>query len=200
MEVSMEELLQATIDEGGSDLHIRAYMPPELRVHGELMPLADESMSEEDTYRLVKEIATEEQMAEVEANGGADFALAHPDLVCGVYLDAPVLDVRTWPRENSREQGELFRVFSLNKETLATFGENPVELLREYFALGLPTLLVAGGADEIVPYEPNSKRMIEEAEKANFPLQYHIKPDCKHHPHSLEDDTRPILDFVMSLS
>ena len=73
MEVSMEELLQATIDEGGSDLHIRAYMPPELRVHGELMPLADESMSEEDTYRLVKEIATEEQMAEVEANGGADF-------------------------------------------------------------------------------------------------------------------------------
>ena len=79
MEVSMEELLQATIDEGGSDLHIRAYMPPELRVHGELMPLADETMSEEDTYRLVKEIATDEQMAEVEANGGADFALAHPD-------------------------------------------------------------------------------------------------------------------------
>ncbi|NCB05739.1 MAG: ATP-binding cassette domain-containing protein [Clostridia bacterium] len=33
MEVHMEELLQATIDEGGSDLHIRAYMPPELRVH-----------------------------------------------------------------------------------------------------------------------------------------------------------------------
>lgn len=128
------------------------------------------------------------------------FALAHPDLVCGVYLDAPVLDVRTWPRENSREQRELFRVFSLNKETLATFGENPVELLREYFSLGLPTLLVAGGADEVVPYEPNSKRMIEEAEKANFPLQYYIKPECKHHPHSLENDTTPILDFVRKLN
>jgi len=79
MEVSMEELLQATIDEGGSDLHIRAYMPPELRVHGELMPLTDETLTEEDSHRLVQEIATEEQMAEVEANGGADFALAHPD-------------------------------------------------------------------------------------------------------------------------
>ena len=79
MEVTMEELLQATIDEGGSDLHVRAYMPPELRVHGELMPLADETMTEEDTLRLVQEIATPEQMAEVDAHGGVDFALAHPD-------------------------------------------------------------------------------------------------------------------------
>ena len=79
MEISMQELLQATIDEGGSDLHIRAYMPPELRLHGELLPLADEPLSEEDAYRLVKEICSDEQFAEVERNGGADFALAHPD-------------------------------------------------------------------------------------------------------------------------
>ena len=79
MDITMEELLQATIDEGGSDLHIRAYMPPELRVHGELCPLADEQLTEDDTYRLCKEISSDEQMAEVEKNGGADFALAHPD-------------------------------------------------------------------------------------------------------------------------
>ena len=79
MDITMNELLQATIDEGGSDLHIRAYMPPELRVHGELLPLADEALSEEDTYRLCKEVSTEKQMEEVERNGGADFALAHPD-------------------------------------------------------------------------------------------------------------------------
>ena len=79
MDIHMEELLQATIDEGGSDLHIRAYMPPELRVHGDLFPLSDDALSEEDAYNLCKEIATEEQMDEVEKNGGADFALAHPD-------------------------------------------------------------------------------------------------------------------------
>ena len=79
MDVHMEELLQATIDEGGSDLHIRAYMPPELRVHGELCPLSEETLTEEDSYNLVREIATDAQMAEVEQNGGADFALAHPD-------------------------------------------------------------------------------------------------------------------------
>ena len=79
MDVHMSELLQATIDEGGSDLHIRAYMPPELRVHGELCPLSDEALTEEDAYNLVREISTDEQMEEVEKNGGADFALAHPD-------------------------------------------------------------------------------------------------------------------------
>ena len=79
MDIHMEELLQATIDEGGSDLHIRALMPPKLRVHGELLPLSEESLSEEDSYNLVREIASDEQMAELEKNGGADFALAHPD-------------------------------------------------------------------------------------------------------------------------
>ena len=79
MDIHVEELLQATIDEGASDLHIRAYMPPKLRVHGELLPIMDESLSEDDTYNLVREMATDEQMEEVEKEGGADFALAHPD-------------------------------------------------------------------------------------------------------------------------
>ena len=79
MDITMEELLQATIDEGGSDLHVRAYMAPLLRVHGELLPLADEELTEEDTLRLCREIASDAQMDEVEKNGGADFALAHPD-------------------------------------------------------------------------------------------------------------------------
>jgi len=79
MDITVNDLLDATINEGASDLHIRAYMPPKLRVHGELLPIMDESLSEDDSYTLVKEMATDEQMAEVEKNGGADFALAHPD-------------------------------------------------------------------------------------------------------------------------
>ena len=79
MDITIGDLLQATIDEGASDLHIRAYMPPKLRVHGELLPIMDESLSEDDSHALVREMATDEQMAEVEKKGGADFALAHPD-------------------------------------------------------------------------------------------------------------------------
>jgi len=79
IDFTMQDLLQATIDEGGSDLHIRAYMPPKLRVHGALEDLSDDDLSEEESLELCRQIATEEQMAEVEKNGGADFALAHPD-------------------------------------------------------------------------------------------------------------------------
>lgn len=78
-EITMQDLLQATIDEGASDLHVRAFMPPELRVHGELVPIADESFSAEDTERLCREFCTPEQVNEVERNGGADFALSHND-------------------------------------------------------------------------------------------------------------------------
>ena len=80
MDVSIKDLLQATIEEGGSDLHVRALVPPQLRVHGDLCPLADDNLTEEDTLRLCREIASPAQMDEVEKNGGADFALAYRDL------------------------------------------------------------------------------------------------------------------------
>ncbi len=92
MEFHKDELLQAIIDEGGSDLHIRARMPPLLRVHGELLPLAEEAMNDDESYALIKEFVSgvadddpkrapdiERYMSELETNGGADFALAHPD-------------------------------------------------------------------------------------------------------------------------
>ena len=78
-EITMNDLLQATIDEGASDLHVRAFMPPKLRIHGELVEIADEAFSEDDTFKLCHEIMTAEQSAEVEKNGGADFALSHED-------------------------------------------------------------------------------------------------------------------------
>ncbi len=78
-DITMKDLLQATIDEGASDLHVRAYMPPELRVHGELVAIADEPFTPEDTFKLCQELCSAEQFQEVEKNGGADFAVAHED-------------------------------------------------------------------------------------------------------------------------
>ncbi len=78
-DITMKDLLQATIDEGASDLHVRALMPPELRVHGELVAIADECFTEQETYELCQEIMTPGQIEEVERNGGCDFALAHDD-------------------------------------------------------------------------------------------------------------------------
>jgi len=92
MQYHKDELLQAIIDEGGSDLHVRARMPPLLRVHGELLPLTEDVLSDDESEALVKEFVNgvmekdprrkddvEKYLKELEVNGGADFALAHPD-------------------------------------------------------------------------------------------------------------------------
>ena len=56
-------------------------------------------------------------------------------------------------------------------------------------------MIVAGDADEAVPFEKNSSLMIEYAEKHGKNITYIVKPGCKHHPHSL-DDVSPIIEFI----
>ena len=76
----MEELLQATVDEGSSDLHIRVGLPPMLRVHGALTPLDMSPMTPEDTKALVYATTPEDKLAELEHEGGADYAVPFRDL------------------------------------------------------------------------------------------------------------------------
>ena len=80
MDFSMEELEQLCVDEGASDLHIRVGIPPMLRIHGSLTPLDCDPLTPEDTYALMQTITTEEERAEVEKDGGADFAIGYKDL------------------------------------------------------------------------------------------------------------------------
>ncbi len=78
--LTMDELLQATVDEGASDLHIRVGVPPMLRIHGALTPLDIPPLEAEDTERLARSIAAEDAWEEIHASGGSDFALPFLDL------------------------------------------------------------------------------------------------------------------------
>ena len=124
-----------------------------------------------------------------------NFALFYPEYVEKVYLDAPVLDMKTWPPKNSLEQKQLFEEYDLNAETLKTFKRNPIDNLKEFFDLKLPTLLIAGDSDEIVPFAGNAGKMLNYCKGKGVVIKSIVKENCKHHPHSLEDVT-PILDFI----
>ena len=126
-----------------------------------------------------------------------NYALFYPESVDKIYLDAPVLDMRTWPWAGSVEREQVYAEYDLTEETLARFKGHPIENLEEFFALQIPLLLVAGGADEVVPFEANSKRMMEYCQEHGIEIVSIVKPECKHHPHSLKD-VAPILDFVQS--
>ena len=124
-----------------------------------------------------------------------NYTLFYPELVEKVYLDAPVLDMRTWPHCGSREKEQMLFEYDLTDATLASFKGHPVERLAEFFSLNIPLLLVAGDSDPVVPFPENGGRVIEYAKEHGIPLEYYVKPGCSHHPHSLEDVT-PIINFV----
>ena len=124
-----------------------------------------------------------------------NFALFYPEYVDKIYLDAPVLDMRSWPQKGSVEREQVYREYDLTEETLNRFQGHPIENLEEFFALKIPLLLVAGGEDEVVPFSENSGRMIDFCNDRGIEITVIVKPNCKHHPHSL-DDVTPILRFV----
>ena len=80
MKKLLNDLLQATVDEGSSDLHIRVGLPPMLRVHGNLTPLDMPALTPEDSKALVYAATPDDKLKELESEGGADFALPFLDL------------------------------------------------------------------------------------------------------------------------
>jgi twitching motility protein PilT len=73
--VEMSDLLQLTVDEGSSDLHIRVGIPPMLRIHGALTPLDLAPLTPEDTERMMKSITSPDHQQHVREHGGTDFGL-----------------------------------------------------------------------------------------------------------------------------
>ena len=124
-----------------------------------------------------------------------NFAIFYPDLVEKMYIDAPVLDLRTWPLPPRVEYYQMLEEYSLDAETLKIFKGHPVNNIEEYYSLNIPTMIVAGDADEAVPFEKNCKLMIDYAKEHGINITSIVKPGCKHHPHSL-DDVTPLVEFI----
>ena len=130
-----------------------------------------------------------------------NYALAHPQDVESLYLDAPVLDIRSWPGGKGIGTGdegcwrECLACYGLTEETARSFDRNPLDRAEELAALNIPVILVAGGADKTVPYGENGLPFAARFRRAGGDIQVILKPDCDHHPHSLADPA-PITSFL----
>ena len=76
MSLEMSDLLQLTVDEGVSDLHIEVGSPPMVRLNGSLTPLDAPVLNSEDTERMVKSICSDAHMQQIRENGTVDFGFA----------------------------------------------------------------------------------------------------------------------------
>ncbi|MFV2066404.1 MAG: type IV pilus twitching motility protein PilT [Pirellulales bacterium] len=78
--ILIDKLLQATIKQGASDLHLAVGQPPVLRLHGRMQRLKTKVLEPADTVALMKSITPERCQQELQEQGGTDFGFAFGEL------------------------------------------------------------------------------------------------------------------------
>ena len=130
-----------------------------------------------------------------------NYAFKYPQKVASLYLDAPVLDIRSWPggfgsgTGGSKEWLECLRVYRLTEETAMCFAGNPLDNIDRFIRMDIPTIVVAGDADKVVPFAENAFILAERCRGMGDRFKLIVKPGVDHHPHSLEDPA-PIVEFI----
>jgi len=132
-----------------------------------------------------------------------NWAVRHPDRVACIYNDAPVCDFKSWPGGKGRGPGSagdwdlLKQVHGLTEEQALAYAGNPVDSLAPLAAAGIPLLHVCGETDTVVPIEENTRVVEARYRELGGEILVISKPNCDHHPHSMQDPTR-IVNFILA--
>ncbi len=130
-----------------------------------------------------------------------NYAARYPQDVAALYLDAPVLDIRSWPGGKGAGSGapkewrQCLAIYGLDEETVKSFKENPLDKAEAVVKAEIPVIIVAGDADEIVPMAENTVKLVECFKKQGGKIKLIVKPGVGHHPHSLEEPGE-IVEFL----
>jgi pimeloyl-ACP methyl ester carboxylesterase len=131
-----------------------------------------------------------------------NWAIANPQCVAAIYVDAPVCDIRSWPggkgtgKGSPRDWQACLKVHGLSETTSETAKVSPIDGLKPLAAQRVPILSVCGDADEVVPLEENTRILEQRYRELCGPIQVIAKPGVGHHPHSLKDPTT-IVEFLL---
>jgi pimeloyl-ACP methyl ester carboxylesterase len=127
----------------------------------------------------------------------------NPEKVACIYLDAPVLDFKSWPggggrsRLSGRDWRDVLSSYKMTEAEARAYKLNPVDNLEPLAKAKISILSVIGDKEDwVVPIEENTLKAEQRYKKLGGDITVIQKPHCGHHPHSLEDPT-PIVDFVM---
>jgi pimeloyl-ACP methyl ester carboxylesterase len=132
-----------------------------------------------------------------------NWAIAHPERVACIYVDAPVCDFRSWPGGKGKSRGapaewrrcQAAYGFQSKADALACQG-NPIDALEPLAKAKVPILSICGAADVVVPVAENTAVLETRYRALGGPIDVVLKPGCGHHPHSLEDPAQ-IVAFVL---
>ena len=90
-----------------------------------------------------------------------NYAFKYPNDVSTLYLDAPVLNLWSWPAGLGDGDGDascwnaVKAMYGVDEETVKTHTGNPILHASELISTEIPVILVAGDSDKTVPYSEN---------------------------------------------
>lgn len=130
-----------------------------------------------------------------------NWAAQNPDKVSCIYGDAPVCDAKSWPMGKGHGVGsaaEVERLLSAynveTEEELFKVLLNPIDSLKPLAEAKIPLLHVYGDADEVVPWDENTKVIADRYRALGGEIVLISKPGIGH-VHGLDDST-PIIEFI----
>lgn len=131
-----------------------------------------------------------------------NYTAKYPEDVSMLYLDAPVLNILSWPGGKGsgcgaeKEWKECLDIYGLDEKAVINFQGNPLNKIEAVAKAGIPIIMVAGDKDDIVPFEENGGELVRLYKEWHGKLKLILKPGVGHHPHSLE---RPdeIVKFIL---
>jgi hypothetical protein len=133
-----------------------------------------------------------------------NYIAKYPNDVCTLYLDAPVLDIRSWPgglgktKEYKEEWMECKLIYELySHEDVMKFKGNPLDKVDILIKNKIPIIMVAGDSDDVVDFYENGAILEREYLKKNCNIKTILKPGIGHHPHSLENPD-VIVEFIIN--
>ncbi len=152
-----------------------------------------------------KEFGLDERCIPIGMSCGGLYAVKlsalYPELIRGIYLDAPVMNLLSCPCALGDSKYSLYEeYFSVTGRTISemlSYRDNPIDKMNVLLENKIPIVLVAGGSDEVVPYHENGLNL-ENYYKANGgDIKVFIDPARAHHPHG-HSDISLICDIIDS--
>lgn len=128
-----------------------------------------------------------------------NFAADYPERVSALYLDAPALDLKSWPGYKTPRWPDVARHYGLTLEEMETAKVSPLDRIAPVVQAGIPIIGVSGDADPIVKIDENLAVLEKYYREAGGTIEVIIKPGAGHSPHSLSDPT-PIVEFILKNS
>lgn len=108
-----------------------------------------------------------------------NFAATYPDRVAALYLDAPVLNLQSWPGRSREtpEGAKLWRecreAYGLDDAGMLAFKGSPIDRVEPVARAGIPILSVCGDADINVPLPENTAILAERYRARRIDRDHH---------------------------